>query len=137
MNKWASIAETYLGVPYLSGGLNRKGVDCVGLVIAVLREAGDLPESVEKRMKKPYSSIALNNELITQLKTHTRLTFQPQRGDIALYKLPKVLNPTHLAIYLGKDKLIHAHSGAGRVVITHLPAPEENIRINFYGVRDG
>ena len=137
MNKWANIAEKYIGVPYKNGGLTRAGVDCVGLVVAVLREAGDLPEAVENRLKKQYSSIALNGELVRHLKTHTVPKTVPERGDLALFKLPRLANATHLAIYLGNDKLIHAHSGAGRVVITNTPSPEERIKIIYYGKKDG
>lgn len=99
-----TVAQQYLGVPYLWGGTNPAvGLDCSGFVQLVYARVGiTLPR------------IAADQARVGQLIT----TAQMQPGDLIGYDLTGGHNYIgHIGIYLGGGKMIHASSGSGKVVI--------------------
>jgi cell wall-associated NlpC family hydrolase len=87
-------AKTFLGTPYLWGGMTKKGIDCSGLVHVAYRQHGlKIPrDAYEQWMKaKPITRAALRPaDLIFSSKDEN----------------PKKI--THVAIYLGGDKILEA-----------------------------
>jgi cell wall-associated NlpC family hydrolase len=79
-----SIAEQYLGTPYVWGGTTPSGFDCAGYVAWVLNEAG-------------YSATTS----IAQLASMGTVTTDPQPGDLVIYD-------GHIGFYAGPNSMLHA-----------------------------
>ncbi|WP_313823120.1 C40 family peptidase [Citricoccus sp.] len=98
----ASIVETaekYLGTPYVWGGNSpSQGFDCSGLVKYVMKELGvDMPRVARAQAK---------------VGTEVTSLAEAQPGDLLGMR-----NGSHIAIYLGDNKILHA------------PQPGENVSI--------
>ncbi|MDR5586301.1 MULTISPECIES: C40 family peptidase [Clostridium] len=87
-------AQKYLGIPYLWGGTTPEGFDCSGLMQYVFNTKGiELPRVSEEQQSfaKPIS--------LSELKP----------GDLVFNKSS---NSTHIGMYIGDDKFLHApHTG--------------------------
>jgi hypothetical protein len=96
----------FLGVPYLLGGKSPFGFDCSGLVQAVYGRFGiDLP-----RDSKDQRNVGL------------RISREECRaGDLIFFK-------GHVAIALGKGRIIHASQKVGGITIDSLNPNHENYR---------
>ena len=94
-----SYAVSFLGTPYVYGGVDSKGFDCSGLAYRVFNDYGiPLPRTV--------SGIELMGVAVN------RDDLQP--GDLLIFD-----NPRHMGIYLGDGDFIHCSSYLDRgVVIT-------------------
>lgn len=79
-----SIAEQYMGTPYVWGGTTPSGFDCAGFVAWVLNEAG-------------YSATTS----IAQLASMGTVTTDPQPGDLVIYD-------GHIGFYAGPNSMLHA-----------------------------
>jgi hypothetical protein len=93
----------YLGVPYVWGGNDERGLDCSGFVKRCFGTCGvPLPRtaSEQARVGQPVEFSAL------------------QTGDRLYFSVHKEFD--HTGIYIGDGYFIHSSSGAGGVVIDHL-----------------
>ncbi len=92
---------SWLGVPYKYGGDNKAGCDCSGLVKSIFKEVynKDLFRSAMDQMK--------NVRVITR----SELAI----GDLVFFKI-KGNNVSHVGIYIGESKFMHASSKRGVVV---------------------
>lgn len=104
-------AEKYLGVPYLWGGTDPdKGLDCSGLIQLAYRQAGvDMPKWSRNQatMGVPVDSID-----------------QALPGDILTFGRPV----THVALYVGDGKMLHAPKRGEVVKIEAIDRPIGSIR---------
>ncbi len=94
-------AEGYIGVPYQWGGTSvDEGFDCSGLVMAVYRLNGlNLPRS----SKDQYASgIPVDQSTL-------------QKGDLVFFSFARGRKVTHVGIYTGGGRFIHA-PGEGKVI---------------------
>lgn len=118
--KVVDAAKSYLGVRYKLGGNDRFGMDCSGLVQRVFRDAlvMKLPRTVEELWKLGKS-----------------ISFEElEPGDLVFFS-PGSENkryPTHVGIYIGNYKFIHASESSG-VRIDSLVDPFWKGR--FFGAR--
>lgn len=98
-----STAHSYLGTPYLMGGTTRRAIDCSAFTQNVFSAHGiKLPRTAD-----------------VQYNVGTKVPKgQEQPGDLVFFEtyLP---GPSHVGIYLGNGKFIHASSSRG-VTITPL-----------------
>jgi cell wall-associated NlpC family hydrolase len=94
--KAVRIARTFLHSPYVWGGESLSGVDCSGLVVAVYRRLG---------LTLPHQS----DELWHSLRHVRRL----HKGDILAFGSGGY--SSHVGIYIGRGRFIHA-VGAGKGV---------------------
>ncbi len=85
-----SVAELFLGSPYLWGGNSRFGLDCSGLVQATLLACG---------IPCPGDSGDQERELGTELPDDAKL----KRGDLVFWK-------GHVAWVADEDRLLHANA---------------------------
>ena len=98
----------YLGTPYRAGGLSpQTGFDCSGLVAYVYREGAGLalPRNTFdlSRLGQPIERAAL------------------RPGDLVFYNT-QGREYSHVGIYLGEDRFIHAPSSGGEVRVESLRA---------------
>ncbi|WP_252315109.1 C40 family peptidase [Sinobaca sp. H24] len=92
-----SSAKRHMGVPYLWGGTTRKGFDCSGLMQSVFAEHGkDLPRTAAQMWKAGTS------------------VDKPEKGDLVFFETRT--GPSHVGIYAGDNKFVHAGSSTGVTV---------------------
>lgn len=102
---FVATANVYCGVPYQFGGSTDRGFDCSGLVHFVLkRHEIEMPRSA-RAMFEIGTAIKKNN-------------LEP--GDLVFFKNTYRRGISHVGIYTGNGKFIHASSGAGSVILSHL-----------------
>ncbi len=104
-----NIAMSYLGTPYRFAGKSAKGMDCSGLVYRSVLDA------FKKKVPRRSDALAQYTQKIRDE------DIQP--GDLLFFKTTKRIS--HVAIYLGAGKFIHAASDGPRtgVVISDLHEP--------------
>ena len=107
-------AESLIGIPYQYGGSSpSEGFDCSGFVQFVFnRSAG---------ISLPHNS--------NQISRHGRSvkSSQLRKGDLVFYYTGRQPN-SHLGIYLGNNRFIHAPSSGGKVRI-------EDMNISYWKKR--
>jgi cell wall-associated NlpC family hydrolase len=99
-------AMGYVGVPYRYGGDSAKtGFDCSGLVWRVYRQA---------------TGIALPRDTYGISRTGIAIPSRElQPGDLVFFNTMR--RPySHVGIYLGEDRFVHAPSSGGMVGVAHL-----------------
>jgi cell wall-associated NlpC family hydrolase len=95
-------AYSFLGTRYRFGGTSRKGIDCSGFVQNVFRE---LEVKLPRTAREQYwvGEKVAQNDL--------------QKGDLLFFHT-YASYPSHVGIYLGDNKMIHASSRNRQVVIS-------------------
>ena len=112
-----SEARKHIGEPYHYGGTSRKGWDCSGFVRTMYHRSLNID--------LPHSSAAMHQSCTPVPLSHAR------PGDLVFFKIrPKRIS--HVGIYVGNNKFIHASRSDG-VVITSLDDPY--YRHRFVGLR--
>ncbi len=103
----ARIAAAQLGTPYRYGGASPRGFDCSGLVYYAYRMAGiPVPRTTRAQLRN----------------AHRVPPHQLQPGDLVFFKTGR--GPvSHVGIYAGNNRFIHAPSGGKRVSFTLLNDP--------------
>lgn len=96
-NEIINTAKSFLGTPYQWGGTSPSGFDCSGFVQYVLAENG---KSVPRTSQEQFAG--------GQAVDKSNL----QAGDLVFYNWQGGTDATHVGIYEGNGKMIHApHSG--------------------------
>lgn len=100
----SNIAATMVGKPYRYGGSSPKGFDCSGLVYYSYRRAGlAIPRSTETQRARSHE-VSLS-----------RLS----RGDLLFFNQEGKFS-SHVGIYLGGSRFVHAPSRGKRVRVDSL-----------------
>ncbi len=100
-----AIAKAQLGKPYRYGGKSpRTGFDCSGLINFSYKKAG---------LKIPRTTIQLYREAYPIKRS------QLKKGDLVFFKINK-RKISHVGLYLGNNKFIHAPSSGKRVKIANM-----------------
>ena len=112
-------ALSFIGVPYRFGGSNpASGFDCSGFVKYVFRKTFDLSLPRTAREMARGGMAVARGEL--------------QPGDLVFFNTRGAVN-SHVGIYLGDSKFVHAPNSGGRVRINDLD--ETYYRQRFNGAR--
>ncbi|MBR5792148.1 MAG: C40 family peptidase [Ruminiclostridium sp.] len=111
-------AKTCLGVPYVWGGQSKKGFDCSGLVYYVLKNLGYSPSRSTSEQYKMGSSVSKSK-------------LQP--GDLVFFAGTYKSGISHVGIYIGDGKFIHAPSSGDVVKISDLS--NSYYKSHYYGAR--
>jgi TPR repeat protein len=115
----AETARDFLGTPYEWGGESeRDGFDCSGLTMAVYRHNGlNLPR-VAARQYRSGRPVSRNNL---------------RKGDLVFFDTKRRGQPSHVGLYIGNGRFIHAPS-TGSVVRTERLS-KSYFRARFLGGR--
>lgn len=119
----ARVARSYLGTPYRYGGMDRKGVDCSGLVCRVYLDA---------------AGVQLPRTADAQARTGQPIRREELRpGDLVFFQEPKAGKITHAGIVSSVDgqrvRFIHAATKRRQVVEDDLDDP--HWRVRYVGAR--
>ena len=108
-NKLVKVAKKYLGVPYRYGGSSpRSGFDCSGLVQYAHQQVGiELPRTTGGQYR---SVMPLPRQSL-------------RAGDLVFFKTKFDRFVSHVGIYLGNHRFIHAPSSGKRVTIASMKNP--------------
>ncbi len=110
-------AYGFLGARYRFGGNSRSGLDCSSFVQQVFREMEvSLPRTAREQFQ-------IGNEVSPG---------DLQKGDLVFFHT-YARYPSHVGIYLGNNKMIHASSRDRRVVISSMDTPY--YRARFIGAK--
>jgi len=110
-------ADSFLGVRYRYGAMSRSATDCSGFVGQVYRGVG---------VKLPRTA----REMSTRGQKIDRSNLKP--GDLLFFNT-RGSRISHVAIYKGDGKFIHASSGGGKVMVSSMSDGYYNRR--FAGAR--
>jgi cell wall-associated NlpC family hydrolase len=112
-------ARRYVGVPYRWGGESpRTGFDCSGYIMVVYRLNGlDLPRSSRQQW-----------EIGKQISRR-----QLQKGDLVFFATSGGGRISHVGIYTGEDKFLHAPSKGSRIKTSSLSS--KYFRSRYVGAR--
>ncbi len=115
--KIIATAKKYIGVPYLWGGESPSGFDCSGYVQYVFKVHG----------------ISLNRTAETQYKHGSYVSKSNLKpGDLVFFQNTYKAGISHVGIYIGDGKFIHASSSKG-VTISNLSS--SYYTSHYYGAR--
>ena len=98
-------AETFKGVRYSWGSASRSGTDCSGFTTQVFRGEG---------VKLPRTS--REQSTVGNKVGRDKLA----KGDLVFFHTGRGSRVTHVGIYMGGGKFIHASSGGGKVQVNNL-----------------
>lgn len=110
-------AYSFLGARYRFGGTSRSALDCSSFVQQVFRDLGiHLPRTAREQFWTGEPVIP----------------YDLQKGDLVFFRTYASF-PSHVGIYLGENKMIHASSRDRKVVISSLNTPY--YRSRFIGAK--
>lgn len=117
-------AERYVGAPYRHGGATPRGFDCSGYVMYVYKQNGIL---LPRQVHRQYDA-----------GLHIRLR-QAQPGDLVFFRTSRNSRLSHVGIYLGGDRFIHAPRSGKRVSYANMDKPywKKRFRGAVTFMRDG
>ncbi len=118
LRRLADEIRLFLGTPYRWGGTTLEGVDCSGLVQTIYKRVYGI--SLPRTTRQQY-------EIGVPLKG-SRLRL----GDLVFFRLSRRGGVSHVGIYLGEGKFVHASSTRG-VLISDLQ--QKYYRQHFAGAR--
>jgi cell wall-associated NlpC family hydrolase len=103
-------ARSFLGAPYVWGGMSEHGIDCSGLVHMAWRRLGRLVPRDAVQQEEAFRKVD-----------------QPRYGDLAVYGRETA---THIAFWLGEGRILHA-AGSREVVEEDEPEALRELRRGF------
>lgn len=107
LNRLLNASYSYLDVPYVWGGTTRRGLDCSAFVKNAYSEIGINLPRVSRQQAEVGRSVSLS-------------AMRP--GDLMFFYTDssRPHTVTHVGMYIGKNKIIHASSSSKRVIIANL-----------------
>lgn len=106
-------ARKYLGVPYLHQGRNRKGIDCIGLLISVAQNLGISDFNIDG-----YSRLPSGRMMQRLMRDHMTEIALKEAGEGDVLHMSFGNQPQHVAVITETNpiRIIHADSERGKVV---------------------
>lgn len=118
--------DDLIGIPFVDGGRDEKGLDCWGLVRLAFARQGILVEDYDIAAVKA-ETIA---EKMKEQEAHWQKLDAPEIGCLVLLRLTPGCWANHVGIYVGNGKFIHAYLATG-VCIDRLKHWQARI-VGFY-----
>ena len=118
-NELVRTAKSFIGIPYQWGGSSiHSGFDCSGLTMVVYRQNGlNLPRVAAEQYR--YGRAVTLSAI--------------QEGDLVFFDTMKRGRVTHVGVYIGNGRFIHAPSSGRRVTTESLS--RQYFRSSFVGAR--
>jgi cell wall-associated NlpC family hydrolase/LysM repeat protein len=104
-DKILSKAQSMRGVRYRWGASSRSATDCSGFTSQVFRSNGYRIPRTSAEQSRAGSAVSRGSL---------------QKGDLVFFKTRRGTRVSHVGIYMGNGKFIHASSGGGKVQINSL-----------------
>jgi hypothetical protein len=98
-------ARTYLGTPYVWGGMTEHGIDCSGLVHMAFRRSGRVVPRDADQQEEAGEAVE-----------------EPRRGDLVTYG--DAARADHVAFWLGDGRILHATGREGVDAVVEEPEPQ-------------
>ncbi|WML47022.1 C40 family peptidase [Neobacillus sp. PS3-34] len=95
----SNVAKKHIGVPYKWGGITPRGFDCSGLVGYSFKKVGKIVPRTSSQLFRTGRFVSKRNL---------------QKGDLVFFATYKA-GASHVGIYLGYNKFIHAASKGVRI----------------------
>jgi cell wall-associated NlpC family hydrolase len=110
LHPFVRVAQRYLGTPYVWGGESARGFDCSGFIMRVMRDLGykALPHSAAEQFN--YGTPIAKGLL--------------KPGDIVFFANTYKPGVSHVGIYLGRGRFIHAANSQVGTIVSHLNEPK-------------
>lgn len=106
--------QEYIGIPFVSGGRDRRGLDCYGLIRLVLMEQyGCKLPLLDGKYDNALNLYDTSPLFFQQLPILTEKIAGPQERALALLEMHQL--PCHLGLFCGGESIIHSRSGVGVV----------------------
>jgi cell wall-associated NlpC family hydrolase len=102
-------ARSFVGTPFLHQGRNRRGLDCIGLVIAALTQVG----VIYYEEPPTYTRLPRGGSLLDPLRSYCKEAATIEPGVVVAMRFRREI--THVALVTGPT-IIHAYEGAKRTV---------------------
>lgn len=122
-----------IGVPYLTGGRDKKGIDCYGLFIEVMKRNGIVVPDLTEIVSVCDNTVGRSEIIRNQIDEYWEKIDVPEEGcavAIAMdYENPDVVQ--HLGVYLGKKTIIHVFRKMG-IILSTIDDPMIKNRIRGY-----
>ncbi len=112
-------AMKYKGTKYVFGGTTKKGIDCSGFVMRVYHDV--------KSWQLPRTSAAMYD------KSHPIRSSELRPGDLVFFKNTYKRGISHVGIYTGNNKFIHARGKKWGVTVNALSDPY--YQLHYAGAR--
>lgn len=107
--------QDYIGIPFQSGGRDRTGLDCYGLIRLVLMEQyGCKLPLLDGKYDNALNLYDTSPLFFQQLPILAEKIAGPQERAIALLEMHQL--PCHLGLFCGGESIIHSRAGVGVVV---------------------
>ena len=112
MMDYVDIARSYIGTPFKhQGRLPGVGLDCAGVVVCALREAGYPVADAAAYGRIPNHGMFVK---VVEMNYNRVTIAEIQHGDAMIFAFRN--EPQHIAIYTGNETLIHAYQEVKKVV---------------------
>jgi len=119
LHPFVKVAQRYAGTPYVWGGESARGFDCSGFIIRVMRDLGyrALPHSAAEQFRY---GLPIANALL-------------KPGDLVFFANTYKPGISHVGIYLGRRRFIHAAGTGLGTIVSSLDTPK--FRTKYAGAR--
>lgn len=110
LHPFVRVAQRYLGTPYVWGGESARGFDCSGFIMRVMRDLGyrALPHSAAEQFR--YGTPIAKPLL--------------KAGDVVFFANTYKPGVSHVGIYLGRGRFIHAANSQVGTIVSELNSPK-------------
>jgi len=101
--------EDLIGVPFVDGGRDKRGMDCWGLARELFRRQGiEVPDYRISAASAASVAARMDND-----KIYWNKLAQPVLGCLVVIRLSPNVWANHVGVYVGNGRFIHAYSPTG------------------------